>query len=229
MKIINGEVYDPANNVKGEVRDICIEDGKIVASVGGGLIIDASGMVIMPGGVDMHAHIAGPKVNISRKMRPEDHRLDPQPRTAFTRSGVGKTIPSTFTTGYRYAAMGYTTAFDAAVPPLAARHAHEEFMDIPVIDKGFLLLMGNNEFIMQQIAAGEREKLRHYVAWLLQATKGYAVKLVNPGGVELWKFLGNAHGLDEEVSGFGVTPRQIIQSLAEASMDLHLPHAVHIH
>lgn len=229
VKIINGEVYDPANNVKGEVRDICIEDGKIVASVGGGLIIDASGMVIMPGGVDMHAHIAGPKVNISRKMRPEDHRLDPQPRTAFTRSGVGKTIPSTFTTGYRYAAMGYTTAFDAAVPPLAARHAHEEFMDIPVIDKGFLLLMGNNEFIMQQIAAGEREKLRHYVAWLLQATKGYAVKLVNPGGVELWKFLGNAHGLDEEVSGFGVTPRQIIQSLAEASMDLHLPHAVHIH
>jgi formylmethanofuran dehydrogenase subunit A len=40
---------------------------------------------------------------------------------------------------------------------------------------------------------------------------------------------GNVHGLDEEVSGFGVTPRQIIQSLAEASMDLHLPHAVHIH
>jgi len=74
--------------------------------------------------------------------------------------------------------MGYTSAFDAAVPPLAARHAHEEFMDTPVVDKGFFVLMGNNEFIMQQIAAGEREKLRHYVAWLLQAVKGYAVKLV---------------------------------------------------
>jgi formylmethanofuran dehydrogenase subunit A len=229
LKIINGEVYDPANNINGEVRDICIGDGQIVASVSGGRTIDATGMVVMPGGVDMHCHIAGPKVNIARKMRPEDHRHDPIPRTSLTHGGVGKTVPSTFTTGYRYAAMGYTTAFDAAVPPLAARHAHEEFIDTPVVDKGFFVLMGNNEFIMQQIAAGEREKVRHYVAWLLQATKGYAIKLVNPGGVELWKFSGNAHGLDDDVTGFSVTPRQIIQSLADVSMDLHLPHPVHIH
>jgi formylmethanofuran dehydrogenase subunit A len=229
LKIINGEVYDPANNINGEVRTICIEKGQIVESVEEGRTIDAAGMVVMPGGVDMHAHIAGPKVNTARKMRPEDHRLDPVFRTSLTRSGVGKTIPSTFATGYRYAAMGYTTAFDAAVPPLAARHGHEELSDIPVIDKGFFVLMGNNEFIMRQIAAGERERLRHYVAWLLQATKGYAIKLVNPGGVELWKFLGNARAIDDEVTGFGVTPRQIIQSLAETGMELNLPHAVHIH
>ena len=229
LKIINGEVYDPANNINGEVREICVEGGQITASVSGGRTIDAAGMVVMPGGVDMHCHIAGPKVNTARKMRPEDHRLDPMPRTSVTRSGVGKTVPSTFATGYRYAAMGYTTAFDAAVPPIAARHAHEEFSDTPIIDKGFLVLMGNNEFIMQQIAAGEHERLRHFVAWLLQATRGYAVKLVNPGGVELWKFLGNAHTLDDMVTGFGVTPRQIIQSLAEASMQLRLPHCVHIH
>lgn len=229
LRIANGEVYDPANGIDGEVRDVCIADGRIAASASGGRTIDASGMVVMPGGVDMHAHIAGPKVNTARKMRPEDHRLDPVPRTPVTRSGVGKTVPTTFATGYRYAAMGYTTAFDAAVPPMAARHAHEEFMDTPVIDKGFFVLMGNNEFIMKQIAAGEREKMRHYVAWLLQATRGYGVKLVNPGGVELWKFLGNAHGLDDVVTGFGVTPRQIVRELAEACMDLRLPHAVHIH
>jgi formylmethanofuran dehydrogenase subunit A len=52
---------------------------------------------------------------------------------------------------------------------------------------------------------------------------------VNPGGVELWKFRGNAHTIDDEVTNFGVTPRQIIESLAEASMDLELPHPVHIH
>jgi len=229
LRIINGEVYDPANNVDGEVREICIKEGRIVSSLNGGRTIDASGMVVMPGGVDMHAHIAGPKVNTARKMRPEDHRQDPVKKTSITRSGVGRSIPSTFATGYRYAAMGYTTAFDAAVPPIAARHAHEEFSDIPVIDKGFFVLMGNNEFIMRQIAAGESERLRHYVAWLLGATKGYAVKLVNPGGVEMWKSLGNAHSLDEEVTSFAVTPRQIIQSLAEASMNLHLPHPVHIH
>jgi formylmethanofuran dehydrogenase subunit A len=229
LKIINGEVYDPIHGINGEVRDICIDEGQIVESFTGGKVIDAAGMVVMPGGVDMHCHIAGPKVNTARKMRPEDHRQDPLPRTCVTRSGVGKSVPSTFATGYRYAAMGYTTAFDAAVPPMAARHAHEELSDTPIIDKGFFVLMGNNEFIMQQIAAGEREKLRHYVAWLLQATKGYAIKAVNPGGVELWKFRGNVHSIDDEVTGFGVTPRQIIVSLAEASMELRLPHPVHIH
>jgi formylmethanofuran dehydrogenase subunit A len=235
LRITNGEIYDPANGINGEVRDLTIEGGRIVEGCDagkltrGGRTIDAAGMIVMPGGVDMHAHIAGPKVNTARKMRPEDHRLDPVPRTPLTRSGTGKSVPSTFTTGYRYAAMGYTTAFDAAVPPLAARHAHEEFSDIPVIDKGFFVLMGNNEYIMQQIAAGERDRLRDYVAWLLRATRGYAVKMVNPGGVELWKSLSNVHGLDEEVHGFGVTPRRIIESLAEASMELRLPHPVHIH
>ena len=60
-------------------------------------------------------------------------------------------VPSTFATGYKYAGMGYTTAFDAAIPPLAARHAHEEFDDTPCIDKGFYVLMGNNHYVMQAI------------------------------------------------------------------------------
>ena len=30
----------------------------------------------MPGGVDIHAHIAGPKVNAARKLAPEEHRAD---------------------------------------------------------------------------------------------------------------------------------------------------------
>jgi len=229
LRIVNGEVYDPINGINGEVRTICVADGKIVADTGAGQTIDASGMVVMPGGVDMHCHIAGPKVNLARKMRPEDHRGDMLPRTSITRSGAGGSVPSTFTTGYRYAAMGYTTAFDAAVPPLAARHAHEEFNDTPVVDKGFFVLMGNNEFILQNIAAGRPEKVRDYAAWLLQAAKGYAIKLVNPGGVELWKFGGNVHALDDEVTGFGVTPRQIIQTLADVSTELGLPHPVHIH
>ncbi len=97
----------------------------------------------MPGGVDMHCHIAGPKVNLARKMRPEDKRYAPHvSRTALTRSGTIGSVPSTFATGYLYAGLGYTTAFDAAVPPLSARHAHEELQDTPIIDKGFYLADG---------------------------------------------------------------------------------------
>src|SRR5881628_1547781 len=165
-------------------------------------------MLVFPGGVDMHAHIAGPKVNAARKMRPEDHRRAvPIRRTPHTRSGVMGSTPSTFATGYTYARLGYTTAFDAAVPPLGARHAHEELEDTPTIDKGFLVLMGNNEFILRCLRAGETEKLVQFVAWLLGAAKGYGVKIVNPGGVEVWKDGGgNVAGLDDVVKSFGVTP-----------------------
>lgn len=229
IKIINGEVYDPINGINGEVRDIYVKDGLISGEDAGGRTIDAAGMVVMPGGVDMHCHIAGPKVNIARKMRPEDHRGKEQEKTALKRSGSAGSVPSTFTTGYRYAAMGYTSAFDAAVPPFAARHAHEELNDTPVVDKGFYVLLGNNEFAMEQIAAGNKEQLRDYVAWMLKATKAYSIKVVNPGGVEMWKSHGNAHSLDDIVTGFGVTPRQIIQSMADVSKELSLPHRVHIH
>jgi formylmethanofuran dehydrogenase subunit A len=241
LKIAGGTVYDPINQVDGVVQDIWIEDGKVIAppSTGGSgpaekhpdRVIDATGLVVMPGGVDMHAHIAGPKVNVARKMRPEDKRLAPMVRrTSLTRSGTTGSVPSTFATGYLYAGMGYTTAFDAAVPPLAARHAHEEFDDTPIIDKGFFVLLGNNHYVMRQIAAGDRARLRAYAAWLLGAARGYALKLVNPGGVEVWKEGGhNANSLDSIVEGFQVTPRQILTELAETAMDLGLPHCVHIH
>ena len=120
-KISQGTVYDPAKGIDGEVRDLWTANGKIVAAPADASqrptrVIDARGLVVMPGGVDMHCHIAGPKVNIARKLRPDD-KADPQSvlaRTANTRSGTLGSVPSTFATGYKYAGMGYTTAFDAA-------------------------------------------------------------------------------------------------------------------
>ncbi len=236
LKIAGGTVHDPLNGVDGAVRDVWIQDGKVIAAPEGAevrpdRVIDASGLVVMPGGVDMHAHIAGPKVNLARKMRPEDKRRAPVVRrTPLTRSGTTGSVPSTFATGYLYAGLGYTTAFDAAIPPLSARHAHEEFHDTPIIDKGFFLLFGNNHYVLEQVAKNEPERLRAFVAWLLHAGKGYAVKLVNPGGVEDWKSgVDNIHSLDEKVVHFDVTPRQIITALAQTAMDLGLPHPVHIH
>ena len=40
-------------------------------------IIDASGMTVMAGGVDIHSHVAGAEVNMGRMIRPEDHYKDP--------------------------------------------------------------------------------------------------------------------------------------------------------
>ena len=89
--------------------------------------------------------------------------------------------------------------------------------------------MGNNHFVMQSIADGRYDKARDYVAWLLGASRGYGIKVVNPGGVENWKWGKNVAELDDEVIGYGVTPRQIVQTLAQIADDLGLPHSVHIH
>lgn len=236
FKIAGGTVYDPANGIDGLVRDVWIENSKIVAAPSDSNVLparvfNATGLCVMPGGVDMHCHIAGPKVNVARKMMPDDRRVAEKVlRTSKTRSGTMGSVPSTFATGYKYAGLGYTTAFDAAIPALGARHAHEEFQDTPIIDKGFFVLMGNNHYIMDRIREGEAERLKYFISWLLNSTKGYAPKLVNPGGVEIWKAGGgNAHGLDELVSDFQVTPRQIISQVAQAAQELRLPHPVHIH
>jgi formylmethanofuran dehydrogenase subunit A len=236
LRITGGTVYDPANGVDGEIRDICVDQGRVVASLPEAApTLDARGMIVMPGGVDIHSHLASASCNQARRLLPEEHALDPVPAPDLLdgfprRSGTGGTVPSTFTTGYRYAGLGYTTVFDAAVAPVMARHSHAELEDTPCVDGGIFVLMGNDEYLLRQIAAGERDRARDYAAWLLGSTGGYAIKIVNPGGVEAWKSgQRNLTGLDDPLATNGVTPRAILETLTSAGNQLRLPHPVHIH
>ena len=229
--IKNGYVFDPLSGIDGEVMDISLRKGRIVESVKekNANVIDASGKIVMPGGVDIHSHIAGSKINIGRLMRPEDHRKDVVRKSIVTRSGVGYSCPSTFVTGYRYAKMGYTSVMEAAMPPIGARHVHEELNDTPIIDKAAFTLLGNNYFVMKYVRDGDFDKLKAFMAWLLRATRGYAVKIVNPGGVMNWKWGRNVFGLDGKVEDYDITPRQIVTALARANEELELPHTIHLH
>ncbi|MGN6867362.1 MAG: formylmethanofuran dehydrogenase subunit A [Solirubrobacteraceae bacterium] len=234
IRISGGAVHDPANHVDGEIRDVCLKNGKVVDDVGpDARRIDARGMVVMPGGVDIHAHIAGPTVNAARKLTPDERRDHPMDRTSVLRSGTGGLVPSTFTTGYRYSLLGYTTVVEAAAPPMAARHVLSELRDTPMIDKAFLILMGNNQVLFELIresGGAVSPRLRDAIAWWLEATGGYGIKLVNPGGVELWKQSnGHIDSIDDNVAGFEVTPRQVLEAIAGAVDELGLPHPVHIH
>ncbi len=230
LKIKGGYVYDPLNGVDGDAMDVLISGGKVVEKVGkDAKVIDAKGKLVMAGGVDVHSHIAGSKINIGRLMRPEDHRKDVVPRTRVTRAGVGYSCPSTFVAGYRYAQMGYTAVMEAAMPPLGARHVHEELNDTPIIDKTAFTLFGNNHFTLKYVKEGDLEKLKAFISWLLRATRGYAVKIVNPGGVENWKWGKNVGGLDDLVYNYEVSPRQIVTMLAQANEELGLPHTIHLH
>ena len=77
--------------------------------------------------------------------------------------------------------------------------------------------MGNNLPLFELIRS-EPGRVREAIAWWLQATGGYGVKLVNPGGVEWKRGNGNVTSLDDD--GPGVTPRQVIETIATAVHDL---------
>jgi len=211
--------------------DIALKDGKIVEKADElrARKIDASGMIVMPGGVDIHCHIAGSEVNTGRLLRPEDHFKDFERKTPKTRSGVGYSVPSTFTTGYRYARMGYTTIMNPAMPPLEAKHTHEELNDTSMVDKGTYPLLGDWWFVLEYLKKGEIKECARYVAWMMTSTKGYAIKIVNPGGLEAWGSGRNLSSIDDQVPYFGITPREILRGLLKVNKLLNLPHTIHVH
>jgi formylmethanofuran dehydrogenase subunit A len=233
LKITGGKVYDPKNNVDGAVKDICIDDdGRIASKVDANArTIDATGMMVFPGGVDVHTHVAGGALNFARGLVPENQRAARKfIHTPERRTGIGGMTPTTFATGYLYAGMGWTTVNEAAVPILSAKHTHEELHDIPIVDKATLLLMANNEIVLDLMEAGEMERARHVVAWMIWASKVYGVKAVNPGGVAAWKWGKNASTLHEPIEGYkNVTAAKIIAGLAQIIDDLGMPHPLHLH
>lgn len=235
LRVTGGKVYDPANNINGVVKDIYIDGGRIVAhpslQAGNGKTIDAAGMIVFPGGVDIHTHVAGAALNFARAMTPENQRAAAKfVHTPERRMGIGGPTPTTYATGYLYAGMGYTTVVEAAVPVLSAKHTHEELRDTPIVDKACCLLMANNEIVMDLLEAGDYERAKQVVAWLISAAKVYGVKAVNPGGVTAWKWGKDAKQIHEPVYGYQkTTPAMIISSLAKMIDEMGLPHPLHLH
>ena len=215
----DGIVYDPANGVHGERRDIHVKDGKIVDGAKGGEEIQLKNHVVMAGGIDMHTHIGGGKVNIAR----------------LTMNGVSETLedgapPHTLETGARYAEMGYTACFEPAILPSNARQAHMEMADVPFVDTGGYVMLGNTDSLFELLSTGaEPETIRDFVACMLDITQCIGVKVVNPGGIHAFKFNQRKMDLDDQSGNYPVTPRTIIRALSEAIDALGLAHPLHVH
>lgn len=233
IKLSGGKVYDPANSVNGEVRDVYVDGGKIVSPDAGAQVdkeYDLKGRVVMAGAIDPHTHIGGGKVTIARTLMPEDHQMDEVAHTELTRAGTGHALPSTMITGYRYAEMGYTAGFEPAVLPANARQAHMELGDTPMIDKGGFVMLGSDDFILRLISQKKDfELIKDYIAWTMRAAQAIAVKIVNPGGISAFKFNQRKLDLDERHPYYDLTPRDIVVTLARGLTELGVTHPVHVH
>ncbi|RAP49387.1 MAG: formylmethanofuran dehydrogenase subunit A [Methanosphaera sp. rholeuAM74] len=228
----NGVVFDPKEGIDGDMMDIHIKDGKIVESASDNAkILDIKGKLVMPGAVDLHSHIAGPKLSVGRLYRPEDTRrgIKKSPKNEVSGFETGFSIPSSPSIGYKYSRMGYTTVTEAAVPPLEAKHAHEEINSIPNLDVPTLTLFGNNWFMLKYVKDNNMDDLALFISKWLKLARGYGIKIVNPCGSEAWGWGKNVNGLDDPEEHWNVTGRQVITSLTRVNEKLGLPHSVHVH
>nr|WP_255608007.1 formylmethanofuran dehydrogenase subunit A [Methylosinus sp. Sm6] len=227
-RLRGGHVVDPFNGVDG-VADVYLEDGRIVAPDGRAPDeeIDVSGHVVMAGAIDIHSHIAGGNVNSARLLLPEMHRSI---RARLDGTPLSTAKWSTFETGRLYAQMGFTTVVEPAVAPHHALHAHFELGDVPIIDKGALTVLGNDDFLLAALRSNESETaITDYVAQTVEATGTLGLKCINPGGADAFKQNMRAFGLDEIVPFYGVTSRQIFTSLQKATQTVGIPHPLHLH
>ena len=221
LRISSGKVYDPANAVAGKTRDILVCDGQIVSQLPDGAqphTIDATGMIVMPGGVEMHAHLASMPINAARQIQ--------------SATGYGPVVPSGPQTGRLYSQLGYTVGVEAAVAPGAADHAHMQLDSMPNLDTALLVLMGNHETLIEQIDRGDRAGAVAVVEQLLHAARGYGIKAVNPVGVAAWRRDAAKYRidtLDDTAAGTRVSPRTMLELLTEAAQQLKLAHPTHIH
>lgn len=225
-----GRVVDPAQNLDA-VRDVFIRDGVIVAPPGPGETVDeihdVAGKVVMAGAIDVHSHIAGGNVTLARLLLPELHANE-----APSESGLpfGTARWSTWETGRLYAEMGYTTVIEPALPPTHALQTHLELADLPVIDKGALTVVGNDDMLLKLLRARESASaVRDAVAYALANSRGLGLKVINAGGAPAFKSGLRTFDFDDEVPHYGVTSRRIVTALLDAAVEIGVPHPLHVH
>ena len=165
LRIAGGTVYDPANGIDGDVRDICIDDGRIVADVAADAprASTRAEWSSCPAAWTCTAHVAsGPSTGAAAAARKSTRAIPPARRRSTTerrspRSGTGGTVPDAHSRPAIATPASATRR--CSMPPSrrsSARHAHAELDDTPIVDGGFFVLLGNDEYLLRLIAAGER-------------------------------------------------------------------------
>ncbi|SFG68322.1 formylmethanofuran dehydrogenase subunit A [Methylobacterium gossipiicola] len=227
IRIQGGRVVDPTAG-RDAVGDVWIENGRIVAASERtpDRTIDATGCVVMAGGVEVHSHIAGGNVVMSRLLLPELYTSEAAPEGhPFAHAGG-----SAAWIGANYARMGYTVAVEPAMPPANALATQLELADIPLLDRGALTVMGNDDQLLQLLRQREgKAAVRDLVALSVATSRGLGVKCINAGGASAFKDGMLKLSLDEEIPVYGLSTRKIMTALLDAVEEIGVPHPLHVH
>ncbi|MFW9972913.1 MAG: amidohydrolase family protein [Candidatus Odinarchaeota archaeon] len=219
--IRNGLVFDPINNVNGEIKDILIESGKIVEKFSSQKDIreiDAKGKTVIPSAIDIHTHVASQQVNWARLLG-TNHNLFKKIWEGLTLKNIARS----------YISNGYTLIVEANVFPSLVKQTIFNFKQIPVLDKAMLLNISNFWPLELEFQRGKFEDMAGFLTDLLSKTYGFGFKLYNPFENETW----NLRELKDNISKTGrlynFTPLDVYETLVKCNETLELPHSIHAH
>ncbi|MBD3255914.1 MAG: amidohydrolase family protein [Candidatus Lokiarchaeota archaeon] len=219
--IKNGLVYDPLNNIEGEVIDIHAENGQIVEKFSNQndvREIDAKGKTVVPGAIDIHAHIASQQVNWARLLGTKNE--------AFKKLWKGITLDDI---ARDYVSNGYTFIVEANIFPSLSNFAIFNFQQLPVLDKAMLLNVSNLWALEDEYQRKKTEDAAGFISDLLTKTKAFGLKVYNPFENEKWNFNVLREDLAEKGTLYNFSAVDVYKILAETNEMLKLPHSIHAH
>lgn len=221
IELRNGKICDPTHPQNGQLASLFISGDQLVSapSTPCEQVIELAGALVFAGGIDIHTHIGGGKVNLARQLQSK------------TLDRHEKVLWPTTETGLMYSRMGYTACFEPAMLLSSARHTHLELADTPALDHGAYVLLGNEDWLLPALndAKCNDQAIETLIAWSLQASRAIAVKSVNPAGISAFKFNQRKLDIDLPHRQYGVSPRTVIRKLAAAIDNLGLAHPLHLH
>ncbi|MHA1804684.1 MAG: amidohydrolase family protein [Promethearchaeota archaeon] len=221
LEIKNGLVFDPMNNIEGEIKDILIENGKIVEKFSAETdvkILNAKGKTIIPSAVEIHCHVASQQTNWTRLLGSNN--------PSFMKYWQGLTLKKI---ARDYLKHGYTFITEANVFPSLAKQTLFNFQHIPVLDKAFLLNVSNLWPLELEFQKGKIEEMIIFLSDLLEKTRGFGFKAYNPFENENWNFNFLREDLLKQGRLYNFRPIEVYLNLLQANERLNLPHSLHVH
>lgn len=221
LLIKNGSVFDPLNDIEGEVKDILIEGGKIVEKFSNQTAIkeiDAKNKTVIPSAVDIHTHIASQQVNWIRLLGSKNKKFQ-ELWEGMTLKGVAR----------EFISKGYTFVVEANVFPSLAKQTIFNFKSLPVLDKAALLNISNLWPLELEFQRGSEQQASEFLSDLLFLTKSYGFKIYNPFEAENWNFQKLRENLKIKGRLYNFTPLDVYKNCTKYNEYLGLPHSVHAH
>jgi len=219
--IKNGFIYDPINNIEGEIKDILVESGKVVDKFSNNddiKEINANGKTVIPSAIDIHTHVASQQINWARLLGSNNDKFK-EVWGGLTLENIAKD----------YISMGYTFILEANVFPSLAKQAIFNFQQIPVLDKAMLLNISNLWPLELEFQKGKINNMAVFISDLLSKTFAFGFKVYNPFECEAWNFKELREDLSEQGRLYNFSALDVYENVVKCVESLGLPHSTHAH